>query len=78
MPFVEFADADFPWRYSFDAGVGARVTPWLVLLALKPDEFEFLERGNAPLPRIRKPDPAATLPDLSHSLSWAHVHVTHG
>jgi hypothetical protein len=78
MPFVEFADADFPWRYSFDATIGARVTPWLVLLALKPGEFEFLDQGNAPLRRIRIPDPGASLPDLSQSWAYAHVHVTHG
>ena len=38
MPFVEFADADFLWRYSFDAGSGARVTPWLpwMLMGTKP------------------------------------------
>ena len=23
LPFVEFADADFPWRYSFDATASA-------------------------------------------------------
>src|SRR5688572_9270374 len=78
MPFVEFVDADFPWRYSFDASVGARVTPWLVLLALKPGEFEFLDQGNAQLQRIRIPDPAASLPDLSQSWAFAHVHLTHG
>ena len=66
MPlFVEFADADFPWRYSFDATVGARVTPWLVLLALKPGEFEFLDQGNAQLERIRIPDPGLRSGSLS-------------
>jgi hypothetical protein len=42
MPFIEFVDADFPWRYSFEGSTGPRVKPWLVLLALKPAEFEFL------------------------------------
>jgi hypothetical protein len=78
MPFVEFADADFPWRYSFDSSVGSRVTPWLVLLALKPGEFEFLDQGSAHLPRIRIPDPGASLPDLSQSWAFAHVHLSHG
>ena len=78
MPFVEFADADFPWRYSFDSTVGARVTPWLVLLALKPGEFEFLDIGSAHLPRIRIFDPGASLPNLSQSWAFAHVHLSHG
>ena len=34
MPFVEFVDADFPWRYSLDAGDPARIKPWIVLIAL--------------------------------------------
>lgn len=78
MPFVEFVDADFPWRFSFDAGTATRVKPWLVLLALKPDEFEFLDQGNAPLARVRIANPAATLPDLSQSWASAHVHLAHG
>jgi hypothetical protein len=78
MPFVEFADADFPWRYSFDPSVGTRVTPWLVLLALKPGEFEFLDQGSAHLQRILIPDPGASLPDLSQSWAFAHVHLSHG
>src|SRR5215212_2692195 len=78
MPFMEFVDADFPWRYSFDPSVGTRVTPWLVLLALKPGEFEFLEQGSAHLQRIRIPDAGASLPDLSQSWAFAHVHLSHG
>ena len=78
MPFVEFADADFPWRYSFDPSVGVRVTPWLVLLALKPGEFEFLDQGTAHAQRIRIADPGVSLPHLSQSWAFAHVHLTHG
>lgn len=78
IPFVEFVDADFPWRYSFDASTGTRVRPWLVLLALKPGEFEFVGQGNAPLARIRVANPATSLPDLAQSWAFAHVHVAHG
>lgn len=78
MPFIEFVDADFPWRFSFDASTGTRVKPWLVLLALKPDEFEFLDQGSAPLPRVRIANPATSLPNLGQSWAFAHVHVAHG
>jgi hypothetical protein len=78
MPFVEFVDADFPWRYSFDASTGSRVKPWLVLLALKPGEFEFIQQASSSLPRIRIADPAASLPNLSQSWAFAHVHLAHG
>lgn len=78
MPFVEFVDADFPWRYSFDASTGARVKPWIILLALEPGEFEFLDQGDAPCPMIRITSPAASLPNLRQSWSFAHVHVARG
>lgn len=78
LPFVEFADADFPWRYSYDTGNGIRVKPWIVLIALKPGEFEFLDQGSAPCPRIRVMTPTATLPDLAQSWAFAHVHVARG
>jgi len=75
FPFVEFRDADFPWRYSLDAGEGARKSPWLVLVALESGEFEFVDRGAGLLPRIRVASPATALPDLSQSWAFAHVQV---
>src|SRR5687768_6341389 len=39
FPFVEFFDADLPWRNTLDVSAGARVTPWLALVALRPEEF---------------------------------------
>ena len=78
LPFVEFADADFPWRYSYDGGTSTRVTPWLVLVVLKPGEFEFLDQGEAPCPRIRVTTPTATLPDIAQSWAFAHVQVARG
>ena len=78
IPFVEFVDADFPWRYSFDGGAGTRVRPWVVLLALRPAEFEFLDQGSGPSPRIKIKDPGTSLPKLSQSWAFAHVHVAQG
>lgn len=75
FPFVEFRDADFPWRYSLDPGEGSRKTPWLTLIALEPTEFEFVDGGSAPLPRIRVASIAASLPDLAQSWAFAHVQV---
>ena len=78
IPFVEFADADFPWRYSLDPGTGPRTRPWLVLLALLPNEFEFVEPADGPAARIRIKDPRSTLPALMQSWAYAHVHVSQG
>jgi hypothetical protein len=76
VPFVEFVDADFPWRYTLDTSGGDRVRPWLALTALRPEEFEFIELGGALLPVIRVLEPRASLPDLSQSWAWAHVHAS--
>ena len=73
MPFVEFADADFPWRFSLDTGTPNGVKPWLVLIALKADEFKYVDGTYSLLPRIEVQDPGRSLPDLAQS--WAHAHV---
>ena len=56
FPFIEFRDADFPWRFSLDLLPGDRRRPWIALIALKADEFAFLEPGGpAPAhPRARQ------------------------
>jgi hypothetical protein len=76
MPLVEFVDADFPWRYSPDTAAPGRRKPWLLLVALKPDEFSFDDPGAGPLPRIRVADASKSLPNLTQSWAYAHVHVS--
>lgn len=76
MPLVEFVDADFPWRYSLDTAAPGRRKPWLVLVALKASEFSFEDPGPGPLPRIRVADASKSLPDLTQSWAFAHVHVS--
>jgi hypothetical protein len=76
MPLIEFVDADFPWRYSLDTASPGRRKPWLVLIALKSNEFSFEDQGPAPLPRIRIADASKSLPDLTQSWAFAHVHVS--
>ena len=68
-------DADFPWRYSLDLGNKDRLTPWIVLIALKADEFEFNTQGFAPLPSIKVNNPSKSLPNLSEAWATAHVHL---
>jgi len=79
MPFVEFVDADFPWRYSLAPATGGHPHPWLVLVALKANEFEYVAQGQAPLPRIRVLDAAKALPVLGDDARFhGHVHVATG
>jgi hypothetical protein len=76
MSFVEFIDADFPWRYSLDSGDPDRLKPWIVLVALLADEFEFTDGGTNALPRIRVKNPSTALPDLEQSWAFAHVQLS--
>ena len=39
MPYIEFYDEDFPWRYT-PLEASANLNPWLLLLACKEDEFK--------------------------------------
>ena len=76
FPFVEFVDPDFPWRYTLDEGTGTRLKPWIVLLALKADEFELMPQGRAPTPSIKVFKREKSLPDLGQSWAHAHAHVS--
>lgn len=75
VPFIEFRDADFPWRYTLDEGTGRRVRPWLVLIALKDGEGVNVARGTAPAPRVLVQSAAASLPPLATSWALAHAQV---
>lgn len=77
LPFVEFYDEDFPWRYSPDVAdpMTGRLRPWLALVVLT--DAEFTEQGTIPgrpLPSIAVGD-LATLPPPDQTGAWAHVHV---
>ena len=77
LPFIEFYDEDFPWRYSPDVVDPAtgRLHPWLALVVLA--EGEFTDKGQPPgrpLPVIDVAD-LATLPPPDQLGAWAHVHV---
>ena len=77
LPFVEFYDEDFPWRYtpSSSFGAGRRMRPWLTLLVLAEDEFaDHALASNGPLPVIEVLN-AAAFPTFDTLWAWAHVHV---
>src|ERR1051326_5288497 len=80
LPFVEFYDEDFPWRYTpapADTGLH-RLTPWIALVVLE-ENVEFEDGKNIqgrPLPFITiKGDLTKLLPRHDELWAWAHVHV---
>jgi hypothetical protein len=79
LPFVEFYDEDFPWRYSPVGPEAAthRLLPWLTLLVLEESEFERSRLPGRPLTsvRIKVPDVGDLFPRPDQIWAWAHVQV---
>lgn len=76
LPFVEFYDEDFPWRYAPanpSAAAQDRLRPWLMLLVLKEEEFNW-SASKRPLPGIVLTEPVLDI-DPAESWAWAHVQV---
>jgi hypothetical protein len=79
LPFVEFYDEDFPWRFTPEAPFeqDRRLTPWLTLAVLAVGEFRNAD-GEAPkakLPLIEVTD-VTFFPKKETLWGWAHVHVS--
>ncbi len=82
FPHIEFADADFPWRFTAtNAHSEGSVMPWITLVALAAEggdaaEYTAIEHGERALPRRIRVNHVGTLPNPQHLRRWAHVHVT--
>jgi hypothetical protein len=82
IPFVEFYDEDFPWRYTPAAPSSdkRRLRPWLTLVVL--EESEIKSQGAAglgrPLSFVEVEDAANKFPPADELWAWAHVHVNGG
>ena len=75
LPYIEFYDEDFPWRYTPARNKDHKLRPWLTLVALKEDEFEN-EKSAPLLPAFKLKKPSAEVfPDATTLDFWAHVHV---
>lgn len=77
LPFIEFYDEDFPWRYTPRGPEGAgnrRLIPWITLLVLKPDEFERNRLPGRPQSSVvlKVEDPAEVFPPDDELWAWAH------
>ncbi len=75
LPYIEFYDEDFPWRYTPASTAGPEklhLRPWLSLVVLKEGEFTDTDR-QTPLKSILVNNPAA-LPPADEAHFWAHMH----
>ncbi len=77
LPYIEFYDEDFPWRYSLGTtNETDRLMPWLALVVLKADEFsDGNDVRNKPLPYITVKNTAESFPLHNQLWAWAHVHI---
>ncbi|CAL1519323.1 hypothetical protein [Chitinophaga sp. MM2321] len=79
LPYIEFYDEDFPWRYTPAAPDTARdrLRPWLALVILKEGDFEEGKNiQDKPLSFITVDNAATKFPPAEQSWAWAHVHVS--
>lgn len=79
LPYIEFYDEDFPWRYTPakpNASNINRLRPWIMLVVLAEDEFQDGggSGGDRPLPTIVVED-ASVFPPSADLWAWAHVHT---
>ncbi len=76
MPYIEFYDEDFPWRYSPLPVLGDRLMPWLALVVLKEDEFKSATNvKDRPLGFIEVTNPSEVFQPAEQLWAWAHVHI---
>ena len=72
LPYIEFYDDDFAWRYTPAAANGQKLRPWLAVAVLAEGEFTETKR-RIPLPSIVVAG-GAVLPPNDELHLWAHVH----
>lgn len=79
LPYIDFYDEDFPWRYTpGKANKDRRLRPWLVLVVLREGEFEHLPFEKGMLNSSIRIFPAAVgqvFPAPQQTWAWAHVQV---
>lgn len=75
LPFIEFYDEDFPWRYTPAKANGDKLRPWITLVVLRDDEIQSFTQGNGETPSVLTVYNSDSLPDLDNVWALAHVHV---
>lgn len=75
LPYIEFYEEDFPWRYTPLKANQNQLRPWLALVVLKADEFDREQiNPKLPLPSIKIKVDEVPFPPAYQLWAWAHVH----
>lgn len=75
LPYIEFYEEDFPWRYTPAKATEGKLRPWITLLVLEREEFEKKSLPDSLLPAITHGKRPIPFPDASQTWAWAHVHI---
>lgn len=85
LPYIEFFDEDFCWRYTpakfRDDAPGqptqykVRLRPWITLVVLKEGEFQAITAANGKNAIKVLKTPSDIFPKQEELWAWAHVHV---
>ena len=82
LPYIEFYEEEFPWRFTPAKADGdlalSKLRPWIFLIVLSEDEFEDKPAGG-PLPAFEIKEAvnlSDVFPDKEQTFAWAHVHVS--
>ncbi len=78
LPYIDFYDEDFPWRYTPSRAdePAHRLRPWLALVVLEEGEFEDGKNlKDKPLPFIHVESAATKFQPAEQLWAWAHIHV---
>ena len=75
MPYIEFYEEDLPWRFT-PRGKGEQIPPWMMLLALKDDEFSVSvnEQGTKVLTVNSAEE--GIYPDADKFYCYAHLQLS--
>jgi hypothetical protein len=78
LPYIDFYEEDFPWRYTPAKPNGDRLKPWLTLIVLEEKEFsDGKNMAKKPLPYFSLKSGVNSnqiFPKPSELWAWAHVH----
>lgn len=77
LPYIEFYDESYPWRYTPATPANDRLRPWIALVVIKKGDFE--EGKNMlgrPLSYITVQNAENKFPPADELWAWAHVHVS--
>ncbi|MFK7786201.1 MAG: hypothetical protein AB8B56_13865 [Crocinitomicaceae bacterium] len=76
LPYIQFYDEDFPWRFSPATDKAGKLRPWLQLIALTEDEFSSSGINSKNYQQIQINE-GVPVPKHTEAYLWAHVQIDH-